>query len=36
MWNKVHLSSRRVGSAQQFKKFLNGMEEGVCECNTST
>ncbi len=34
MWNKLVLSFKNAGSAQKFKYFLNGMEEGVCECNS--
>ncbi len=33
MWNKSDMSFRSAGSAQQFKDFLNGMEDEVCECN---
>ncbi len=28
------MSLRSAGSDQQFKDFLNGMKDEVCECNT--
>ncbi len=34
MWNKLNLSFRSAGSAQQFKDPLNGMEERMCECHS--
>ncbi len=30
MWNRLHLSFRSAGNAQQFKDFWNGMEDEVC------
>ncbi len=36
MWNKLDMSFRSAGSAQQFKDFLNGMEDEVCECTCNT
>ncbi len=27
------MSFKSAGSTQQFKDFLNGMEDEVCECN---
>ena len=36
MWNKLNLSFRSAGSAQQFTDCSNGMEVEVCECDTLT
>ncbi len=29
LWNKLDMSLRSAGSTQQFKDFLNGMEDEV-------
>ncbi len=34
MWNKLDMSFKSAGNAQQFKYVLNGMEDEMCECNT--